>query len=175
MPIDTSVRSFTHFGFNVRVFVDLFVLLYEIAETTHTNANRRQSRHTENQTLQRLVSLFYFVPAIHTRVVFFYTGTNTRTLAQTTYNAISCAQWMWTLNTHFFCCCCCFFTFFSFLLFVRRLHVHKIGNKRLGVRGDRALLHIHTNIRIHTPFRLHIHMGTQLKPSNIIICVNVRK
>lgn len=77
VPVDTSVRSFTHFNLDVRVCVYLFVFLYEIAKTTHTNANRSQSRHTRIK-LQRLVSLFFSLFQQHTDTCCF-THTHTHT------------------------------------------------------------------------------------------------
>lgn len=67
----------------------------------------------ESNTPKTRFTLLYCSSNTYTCCCFFYTE-HTRTLTQTTYNAISSAQWLWTLNTHFIYCCCCCFLHFSF-------------------------------------------------------------
>lgn len=124
----------------------------------------------------------YYIPATH-RHVEFYTHTRTRiyTLTQTTYNAISRFQWMWTLNTSLHLLLLLLF-FFHFSLFFCSFFGFIRSGANSWVFKAIELTFLFYFIYQYTLIYLHIlhtipctHTRTHnSKPSNNI-CVNVRK
>lgn len=123
---------------------------------------RRQSRHPRiKQSKDSFHSFILFQQYIDILLVFFFTQAHTHIHipAQTTYNAISCAQ--------FICCCFCFLHFSLFFCSF-------FGFIRSETNGWVFSL-LHTQTHAYVRRTGYTYMGMQRKPSNIIICVNVRK